>query len=188
MLRGNTLSMEHFTLGNNSIPSLKDGISLAPEAQRSLTRHHRLQHLESINKSGVLSQTPGSGNDSPLSQSISLQDATSCLIIPHPLQPCSGSYTASAFSLPFFYCSCWDLGNCFRGCGCAQRRGMTTGVLLLHPGHDTSSPEFQQLNAGLHLLLKSHLVSETQKLKQGWGCAVRMLKRWTIANNNIYLV
>lgn len=51
MLRGNTLSMEHFTLGNNSIPSLKDGISLAPEAQRRLTRHHRLQHLESIIRS-----------------------------------------------------------------------------------------------------------------------------------------
>lgn len=61
-------------------PSLKDGISLTPEAQRSLTRHRRLQHLVSITKSGVLSQPPVLGNESPLSQPVSLQDPTSCLI------------------------------------------------------------------------------------------------------------
>lgn len=175
-----------------NFPSLKDGISLAPEAQRSLTWHRRLQHLESINKSGVLSQPPVPGNDSPLFQPTSLQDATSCLIIPHPLQPCSSSYTASAFSLPFFYCPCWDLRNCFRGCGCAGRRGSEhqspSPSELTLPGAQHFEPQIPAIKCWTAHPLKEPPHIRNIKLKQGWGCAVRMLKRWTIENNNIYLV
>lgn len=115
-----------------NFPSLKDGISLTPEAQRSLTRHRRLQHLVSITKSGVLSQPPVLGNESPLSQPVSLQDPTSCLItspsLAALLQPL---LSFCNFLHPSSTALAGTLGTASEDVDVHEGGGVTTRVLLL---------------------------------------------------------